>query len=118
MWSKWSHAMIGIFIAATVAGCATTVEEPVLIGRNSYMIVVSHTALGSGLTSHALLIQQAIIKARQFCASKGRQFQVDSISGSGAAGFGSIDNTINFMCPRKAKSVHLRQSPNTVIEVR
>lgn len=106
------------FVALALTACATTVDEPIPIGRNSYMVVVSHTALGSGLTSHAELRRQAIIKANQFCVSKGRELQVDSTSGEGTPGFGSIDDTVNFMCRDHASPVQLRQEPNTVIEVR
>lgn len=106
-----------ILAALVLTGCTTTVQDPVLIGKNTYMISVSHTAFGSGLTSHSDLRRQALVAANKFCTSKGQELQVDSLSGSGVAGFGSIDDTVNFMCLDHASPVQLRQTPNAVIEV-
>jgi len=105
------------FTTFVLAGCATTVDEPIPIGKNTYTITVSHPGLGSGLTSHAELRRQAMIKANQFCVGKGKEMQVDSVSGTGVAGWGAIDDTVNFMCVDHASPVQLRPAPNAVIEV-
>ncbi len=100
-----------------LAGCSTTVMEPMKIGKDSYTINVSHTAVGSGLTSHAELRQQALQSATRFCTSKSKELQVDSWDGSGIPGHGSIDEAVNFMCLDHAEQVKLRPKANEVIEV-
>lgn len=106
-----------IVISLALTACATNIQEPISIGKNTYTVSVSHTTVGSGLTSHSELRRLALIKANSFCVEKGKELQVDSTSGSGVAGWGSIDDTVNFMCLDNAAPVQLRQNPNMVIEV-
>jgi hypothetical protein len=106
-----------MIVVGVLGGCATTVESPVSIGKNTFMISVGHTALGSGLTSHAELVHQAVVEANQFCEQQNEEMQLDTVTNSGVAGFGSIDNTITFMCVAHAQPVQLRPSPNAVIEL-
>jgi len=108
-----------ILMIATGAliGCSTTVESPVPIGKNTFMTSVGHTAIGSGLTSHAELLHQAVVSANQFCEQKNQEMQLDTVSENGVAGFGAINNTITFMCVSHSQPVQLRPSPSTVIEL-
>ena len=111
-----------VFISAIVlSGWATTTSDVIQIGKNTYTLSVGHTALGSGLTSHAELRTEGIKKAAAYCNSKNQELHLDSTQNSGVAGWGSIDDTINFMCfdrdDPKNNEVQMRQSPSTVIKV-
>ena len=50
-----------------------------------------------------------------------QELHLDSTQSNGVAGWGSIDDTINFMCfdtdDPKYKEVQMRPNPNTVIKV-
>ena len=117
MFEIMPRIVTGVTIALILSGCATTVDEPIAIGKDTYMTSVSHGPLGSGLVSHSELKRQAIVRANVFCENTGKEMQVDSISGTGTPGFGSIEDTVTFMCVDSAQQVHLRPTPNSVIEV-
>lgn len=113
--------IIAILFINLLTGCATTSSDVIQIGKNTYTLSVGHTGLGSGLTSHAELRTEGIKKAAAYCNSKNQELHLDSTQSNGVAGWGSIDDTINFMCfatdDPKNSEVQLRPNPNTVIKV-
>lgn len=109
------------FAAFALAGCATTTTEPVQIGKDSYMLSAGHTGLGSGLTSHAELRDIAVRKAAAFCQTKNQVLHLDSTQSTGVAGWGSIDDTVTFMCfdqnDQRNTEVNMRPSSTATIKL-
>lgn len=105
----------------SVVACSTTSSDVIQIGKNTYTLSVSHTGLGSGLTSHAELRTEGIKKAAAYCQSKNQELHLDSTQSTGVAGWGSIDDTVNFMCfssdDPKNNEVQMRPNPSAVVKI-
>ncbi len=102
-------------------GCSTT-SDVIKIGRNSYTINVSHTTIGSGLSSHGELRDEGLKKASEFCRARNLDLHLDSAVSAGEAGWGSIDDTINFSCLPKELSdgitvIQMPSNPHDEIEL-
>jgi hypothetical protein len=86
----------GWFIVGTMflTGCVT-MTDPVSVGKDTYMI-----GLGArgGFSSDAELMAQTIKAAGTFCASQGRNMEVQNTSASGVQMWTPQSNQVIFKC--------------------
>jgi hypothetical protein len=80
--------------ALIVAGCVT-IEEPVPVGKDTYMI-----SLGArgGFSTNAQLLTATIKNAGQFCAAKGLNIDVLSTRSGGVQMWTPQENQVVFRC--------------------
>lgn len=81
-------------VAALLSGCVS-MTEPVQVGKDTYMIGLN--ARG-GFSSDAGLLSQTIKAATVFCASQGRDIEVQSTNVTGVQMWTPQNNQVVFTC--------------------
>jgi PBP1b-binding outer membrane lipoprotein LpoB len=90
---------IAILAAAVLLGGCVSMTEPVQVGKDTYMIGLN--ARG-GFSSDAELLAQTIKTATAFCASQGRDIEVQSTNVTGVQMWTPQNNQVVFICVPKA----------------
>jgi len=82
-------------VAGLVLTACTTITDPVPVGPDTYMI-----GLGSngGFSSDAALMAKTIKAAGAFCASKGKQIEVQDTKQHGVQMWTPQSNQVTFKC--------------------
>lgn len=103
---------------AAITGCVT-IEDPVSIGKDTYMISLG--ARGA-LASNESLLTESIKKAGAFCSAKGLNLSVQSAESSGIQGWTPQGNKVVFQCLSDTDKAYARphfdSRPPIVIENR
>lgn len=110
-----------ISMILVLAGCTST-GSVVKIGRDSYMVDVSHSTVGSGTAGYAGLRSEAIKTANTYCASLNQVMKLDGWTSEGTPGFSSTNVNVRFFCLQQNdphnNMVSFEAAPDKIIEVR
>lgn len=77
-----------------LAGCQS-VSDVTQIGKDTYQ--VDATTHG-GFQSHGETTALALVKAREFCAARGKELQAAAAKTSGARGWTPLESDLTFQC--------------------